>query len=382
MRGTMRLSKVPLRQAQRTQHRAMSRLTLRVMGEIHRILYPVQAWIVERILSNAGPDGAVAPEAVMRLSGELEQQWRPALRKVAQVIEAGRREAANMAGGGRGRPHKAMTTAAEQARREAGAGPRMTPDDVASVIRLWQQRRDAALRAASLRTQGDGLVLSQRIWNLENGGLARIRATLSTAMQERTNAQALANLVEAELGAGRDIPRWTEDRLYRMTPSERAASSEGLLRGPEGRGQGISYNALRLARTEIQYANHAVASEIAAHNPAVTGRKVRLSPGHPQIDICDEYASGGPYDKMQQILPLHPQCMCYYEDVLMSRKEFTAGVKGWVSNENQFLDDYAAWLGTRQPTDLMPWTMSLAESLNLWLRMGRENHAAALYAGA
>lgn len=378
----MRISSVPLRSAQRVQHRAMSRLTLRVMGEIHRILLPVQSWIVDRIVSNTGPDGAVAPEAVMRLSGELDGQWRPALRKVARVIEAGRREAANMAFGVLVIQHNGMMAAVPAPLQEAVEGPPMTPDDVGSVIRLWQQRRDAALRAAAMRTQGDGLILSQRIWNLENGGLARIRATLSMAMQERTNAQTLAELVEGQLGAGRDIPRWTEERLYLMTPGERLASSEGLLRGPEGRGQGISYNALRLARTEIQYANHAVASEIAAHNPAVTGRKVRLSPGHPKLDICDEYAGGGPYDKQQQILPLHPQCMCYYEDVLMSKAAFAKSVQGWAKGENQFLDDYAAWLGTRQPTGLMPWTMSLAESLELWLSMGRENHAAALYAGA
>ena len=41
----------------------------------------------------------------------------------------------------------------------------------------------------------------------------------------------------------------------------RRSSSGGLLTGTENRGRGIAYNALRLARTELQFANHTVTTK-------------------------------------------------------------------------------------------------------------------------
>jgi hypothetical protein len=98
-----------------------------------------------------------------------------------------------------------------------------------------------------------------------------------------------------------------------MDARERAQDATGLLRSardvPPGGSSGISYNALRLARNEIQTANHAVTSDIAVHSPWVTGRKVVLSPAHPKSDQCDTFAAGGPYEKTANFLPLHPQCV-------------------------------------------------------------------------
>lgn len=56
---------------------------------------------------------------------------------------------------------------------------------------------------------GDGMNLNQRIWRLENGGLANIRNTLRTSMAERTNAFTLASLLEEQIGAEDKLPAWT-----------------------------------------------------------------------------------------------------------------------------------------------------------------------------
>jgi hypothetical protein len=249
--------------------------------------------------------------------------------------------------------------------------------DVDAVVRLWQGRRDRALAAGAQRIGGDGLQLSQRIWRLESQGLERIRSTLLSAMAERTSARELAKLLEPVLGARKDCPRWSMQRLYGMTAGERSVSRAGLFSGEACAGQGIAYNALRLARTEIQYAHHAMASEIYANSPWVTGKNVRLSPAHPKTDICDQLAAGGPYDALDSLIPAHPQCMCYYEAALMDANDFRRQVRGWVAGENGFLDGYRDWSGF-DPLAQLPWSMGLADSLELWLGQDAAGHAEAL----
>lgn len=370
---TVETSKIPLRRLHRLHSQALARLTLRTFGEVHRILAPEQAWLTAQVTAAADAEGNAEPLQLVGLLGQWEPRWKAAIRRYSQLLEAAREQAASLPFGVLVVEHNAMMAGVRRPVEEV-----LTPADVAPIVRLWQQRRAMALQAAQTRVYGDGLQLSQRIWRLEAGGLERVRAQLALGMTERTNAWQLATRLQGELGADANFPRWVWSRLYGMTPGTRATSAAGLLRGPEGGGQGIAYNALRLARNELQHANHAVATEIATHNPAVTGRYTVLSPGHPQVDICDEYAAGGPYDKTEEILPLHPQCMCCYKNALMPKAQFNANVRDWLNGQNNFLDDYSVWLGTRQVTDTLPWVLPIAESLELWLGMGQAAQAAAL----
>lgn len=289
---------INLRNVDAIQHQALMRLTLRTMGETHRIFGDYWQWLKSQINNATGADGFVEPARL--LSSSVDDRFRQAVQRWIRLLEAARENAAGLPFGALVFKHNAYMTGLQET---------LTDEETANVIGIWQQRRQTALRATQARVYGDGLNLSQRVWRLENDGLQRIRQTLATAFVERTNAADLAARLEPILGADQDMPRWAEDRLYFMTPAERRRSDVGLLRGTENRGEGISYNALRLARTELQFANHAVTTEIAIHSPWVTGRYVRLSPAHPKVDICDTYAAGGPYDKSQEILPLHPQCV-------------------------------------------------------------------------
>ena len=369
----MALSDIRPADVDRLNHEALMRLTLRVMGETHQQLYPFQAWLVGLVRSNTDAEGMVSGHTLLGAMGQVESRYRAFVQTWSALLTAAREQAASLPFGTLVVQHNAFMAGVPQPLTEA-----MTPDEVGAIIGLWQQRRQRALMAVQQRVYGDGLQLSQRIWQLENGGLTAIRNTLATAYAERTSAADLADRLEGLLGAEQDLPRWTNQRLYGMTPSERAADAKGLLRGPEDRGRGIAYKALRLARTELQYANHAVSTEIVTHSPWVTGRKVRLSPGHPKVDICDEYAAGGPYPKDSALLPAHPNCLCYWENVVMGSSQFAQQVKGWLKGENGFLDDYRDWLGTQRPTELFPWTLSLADSLELWLSQRQGAQAAAL----
>jgi hypothetical protein len=195
-------------------------------------------------------------------------------------------------------------------------------------------------------------------------------------MAQRTSAVELAQQLEGQLNAGQDWPRWTRARLSKMDARERAQDAKGLLRSasdvPPGGSSGISYNALRLARNEIQIANHAVTSDIAVHSPWVTGRKVVLSPAHPRSDQCDDLAAGGPYDKTANFLPAHPQCLCRWEEVLMPPSDFAKQAGAWARGESDFLDGYTSWLGVRAlapipDTLTAAGLMELATAINTWL---------------
>ena len=372
-----RVASLPLHRLGRAQSRALARLTLATAGRTHELLLPVQEWLVAGVRSAARGDGTADPQALARLANSAGTRWADALRGYGRTLEVAREQAASLPFGVLVRQHNGMLAGffAESAgRRRRGALEEvLTPDDLLPTLMMWQARRDAALQATAVRTHGDGLTLSRRLWRLENEGLTRIRATLASAYDGRTNALALARQLEAELGADAQMPRWTTQRLYGMTPKQRMDDRNGLLTDSTQRARGVAYNAVRLARTELQYANHAVSSEIALHNPAVIGRWVRLSPGHPKSDVCDGWADGGPYPKTDAILPLHPQCMCFYEEKLMERAEFGRQVREWMQGEGAFLDDYAAWLGLRNPVQALPYALPVAEVLEFWLS---RSHAA------
>ena len=369
----MKLSDIRLVDAGARQHQALMRLTLKVMGETHRLLLPFQGWLTGLVRSSADDEGNANGAQLMQAMTTIEGRWSKVMADWVKLFEAARIQAASIPFGLLVVQHNAYLTGVKRPVVEA-----VDEEDTRPIVALWQQRRSRLLEVAQRKTYGDGMNLNQRIWRLENGGLTNIRNTLRTSMAERTNAFTLASLLEEQIGAEDKLPAWTAERLYSMTPRSRAKSEDGLLRGPDEKSKGVAYSALRLARTELQNANHAMSTEIARLAPWVTGRKVTLSAGHPKVDICDQWAAGGPYNKGEEILSLHPNCMCYYTDVLMDKSVFTQQIGEWLAGENDFLDDYSQWLGARDVITPLPWEMSVAESLELWLSTGQSGHAVAL----
>lgn len=105
---------------------------------------------------------------------------------------------------------------------------------------------------------------------------------------------------------------------------------------------GVRYAAMRLARSEINNAYHAVAVQQVQDKPWVHAMKWYLSGSHPKADVCDEYANedkfklgAGLFPKADVPRKPHPHCYCY--------------VAGAPIDEDEFLDslvngDYDRWI--------------------------------------
>lgn len=374
------MTTITQRNVDRLQHVAVSRLTVFVGGRVHALLYPVQKALVDAVRAAGDTDGAADSSTLAMALNQFDGNWRRFVSEYMTVLQNARKAAGDIAWmPWRLRHNRCFPVAVEQV--QEAVTP--TASDYARLVEMWARRRSYALQVAQERIYSDGLTLSQRIWRLQNGGMTQIRTTIAAGMAERTNAWALAEQLERQLNADQQWPKWSEQRLREMDPTSRAQSRDGLWRNAaEQRAAmpmdglsapaGISYNALRLARNEIQAANHAVTSEIARNFPGIVGRKVVLSPAHPQVDVCDELAAGGPYDKSANFLPAHPQCMCRWEEVLMPVQDFARQVRGWVAGDNNFLDDYSTWLGTRSffpvPDQLgLTGALEMLNAMETWL---------------
>lgn len=139
----------------------------------------------------------------------------------------------------------------------------------------------------------NGYRLSDRVWQTA----VESRAAINRFLEYHISAETAAV----------DIARQLEQFLL---PEQRQIQT----RRPYGRVG--NYSARRLARTEITAAAGRGTINAAQVNPYVGGIRWRLSGSHPRIDICDEYANGGPnqngiYPKngVPQYPP-HPHCLC------------------------------------------------------------------------
>lgn len=351
------MTTITLANADRLQHVAVSRLTIFAAGRVHAILYPFQAWIVGEVAGAADPDGIVDAGRLVGLLNAADTRWRAVIRDYAQLLTNARRASGSIAFTPWRLKHNHFIPAPLERLQEAWTP---TGDDYRQLVQMWVRRRDYALSVAQQRVYGDGLNLSQRVWRLEQGGMQTIRNTIAQGMAERTNAWDLARRLEGQLNADKDWPKWSEDRLRKMDAKGRLASKEGLWRNASDRDKanpdvtglisppgGISYNALRLARNEIQAANHAVTSDIAQNFPGIVGRNVVLSPAHPQSDVCDAAVAENPHEKTANFLPLHTNCLCTWGEVLMPPADFAKQAGAWARGEGDFLDGYASWLGVR-----------------------------------
>jgi hypothetical protein len=146
------------------------------------------------------------------------------------------------------------------------------------------------------RVNGDSYVpLSQKVYRSELGITTRVNRLVNSAL-----ARGLSAL---------EFAREARDFVNPFTPG------------------GLRYAAMRLARTEINNAAHAVAIDAQRDKPWVQAMEWHLSRSHPKPDACDSLAHGGErgdgkYPVEQTPAKPHPQCFCYITPATVSPEEF------------------------------------------------------------
>jgi hypothetical protein len=342
-----RLDEVALGNLDKASFKALLRLQVFFTGRTHELMIEFGKQSRTILMDYGGADGMLdgssgylAQSALLKLWGDTFKTWQ-------DEFMAARREAASL-------PYGVLAVRHERLLAGSETLAKLTEGIEDGV---FKPQMEMLLQAASEWFYGDTQNLSGRIWRID--GIA-----------DGDSAWNIAKNLEEFLGAGEGCPRWTSTRLYGRTASEKSAGdTAGLLIGNDCDGRGVSYNALRLARTEIQKAHALATDKVLAAQPWVEQEQCHLSASHPEADECDDIVQGG--EKNDGIYPvgtieypLHPHCFCYKTAVLMDEQAFTSQLNGWLNGESwSEMDDYKSMIGGDVNVSLMGDSLSLA----VWL---------------
>jgi hypothetical protein len=144
------------------------------------------------------------------------------------------------------------------------------------VGRLFAGVNNQAVEACWARTK-KGLYLSDRIW--QQGEKLRVN---------------MSNIIQESVAMGQDVVTTARmlQQYARKGKKTIAAQYPNMMKRMAGRIPGdISYEALRLARTEMTAAFGEGTIAAAQVSPSYLGMKWILSNSHPLADICDELAA-------------------------------------------------------------------------------------------
>jgi hypothetical protein len=342
------------------QNSALMRLQLIMTATVHQIFGEFSAKAQKIVIDQAGPNGLLDSNEVLPASRIIKEEWKAAFAKYEQALANGLQNAVAIPFAAVARNHFRFIGPEPYQRGDvkeafpAGIGQiPFTPE----LNQFINQTRE--------RVYPDGLNLSARIWKLDNQSWAGIEKVLFNSVGK--GAWETARELEQFLGANQNCRRWTRERLDRTSKAAIAAGSQaGLLRKEDGQpcsAKGVSYNALRLARNEIQTIHHAMNDYLLEQQPYITKERIYLSAQHPPIGCeCETVVTGGEGGKgIYQLgtikLPIHVLCLCYKV--------------GQYEDEDSFLAQLAQWVGVDPkkrepllpPAGELPFSMAFGEPL-------------------
>jgi hypothetical protein len=208
--------------------------------------------------------------------------------------------------------------------------------DLGDLVRA--RRLDAAANVYSLGAQFDkelfqtlaGLNVPQStITALVDAETAAAKSSLDR-MIRRVFGESYVNLSQrvykSSVAIGRVLDNKINSALARGLSAKEFARELSPYINPDTPG-GLRYASMRLARSEINNAAHAVAVSDASGKPWIEGMQWELSASHPKADVCDDLAEGGP--ALDGVYPPHavpgrphPQCFCVVTPVSVSDQAF------------------------------------------------------------
>ncbi len=386
------LNDIPSDLALEAQQAGLMRLHLYFVGQTHKRLNDLAARFRAILLQHATDAGNLDNLGYLFTQRDMLAAWQKFYQEWATLFESARWQAGSLAFGGLAVMQRRQSEVLSQKSKVEGRkSERVLSEDAAPELdAVYRPQLQAVLDAANRRLYGDGLTLSQRIWKWDQQSWTDIRATLAQGIAESESAWNIAKQLETALGAGAECPRWTSTRLGKLTKSDIAAGNRtGLYSGAACAGQGVAYNALRLARNEFQIAHHMATDATFSKLPWITEEAINLSPSHPAINCaCEDVVKNGKngtnvYPKGEVSLPIHVQCLCYKTAVLLDDAEFVRRTRGWLNGTQPWgaMDDFSSWLGV-PPLDAFSVSLAvgIANNLAVWL-WGDEDDMEALMQG-
>jgi hypothetical protein len=194
------------------------------------------------------------------------------------------------------------------------------------IRKLFSRVNKQAVEAVWARTR-NGLYLSDRIWE-----------------QSEKYRTIMRDLIQESVAIGQDAVKTARmlQQYVRQGAMTLARDYPNMMKRMKGRIPGnISYEALRLARTEMSAAFGEGAIAAARVAPSYLGMKWVLSKSHPVPDMCDTLATQnfglglgpGVYPPGDEPpYPAHPNCLCALVPIHEDPEEFVARLKDWLED--------------------------------------------------
>lgn len=210
--------------------------------------------------------------------------------------------------------------------------------NMADIQNLFSRVNTQAVEAIWARTK-NGMKLSDRIWQVSESARNAIR-----------------DLIQESVAIGQDAVKTARmlERYVRGGANTLASEYPNMMKRMKGRvPKDISYEALRLARTETTVAFGEGTIAAARVTPSYKGIKWMLSKAHPLEDICDTLAEvdgwglgAGVYPPGEEpMYPAHPQCLCVLVPIHEQPEEFVQRLKRWRDNPDSE-PDIEKWYNT------------------------------------
>lgn len=190
------------------------------------------------------------------------------------------------------------------------------------IEKMYFRTNEKAVEAIWSRTK-EGLYLSDNIWSKSQNYRDTMTTIMQGAVAEGQDCAKTARMLDQYVLKGKktlvdDYPNMIK-RIGNRVPSD------------------ISYESLRLARTEMTAAYGEGTLVSASINPSARGIKYILSNTHPKPDKCDEICGIDDYGLGIGVYPIdnapsypfHPNCLCTVITVTEQPKDFVQRLKKW-----------------------------------------------------
>lgn len=279
-----------IKRATLAAQRDMDALDARSLKALKQMYLDAAADIQARIREHAGADDSITLQELQSLLAQVNARLDMLARARDAALDAGMGEAA------------ALGTRPVQATLGAAASMRINEDAVRFVKSFIAE---------------DGLQLSDRIWRLDRHAREAVTGAIERAVIQGHGAVQAAREF---LARGEAVPGDVLAKMGAAQSGRIGKEAAAVLAGESGSPMD---NALRLFRTELNRAHGEAYIKGALDHPDAAGVRFKLSPAHPQHDICDLHAVAnlhglgpGVYPSREACpWPAHPNTLSYVEVV-------------------------------------------------------------------